>query len=375
MTERKLATIRKIDAINPIPEADAIEVATVDGWNVVVKKGEFKVGDYAVYFEIDSWIPNTIAPFLTKPDRDPAVYNEVSGERLKTIKLRKQLSQGLLLPMTTFPELVLCKRQDYNTTGEICVGMKEDDLIYEVDEYNDITEYLGIQKWERALHASLAGTARGNFPSFIYKTDQERVQNLSRRLGEYEGEEFEVSIKLDGSSCTQYFLPEGNKYLKEDEISRFGVCSRNLDLKETEGNSFWTVARVMGMEAKLKTLSPPRALAIQGELIGPTIQGGYEKEPVNRFYVFDIFDIDKQEYLLPAERRELCNSLGITHVPLIGINTKLPIGDNLIPQLLELAEGLGMNNGVKREGIVYKHNKSSFSFKVISNSYLLKNDG
>ena len=100
MSERKMATIRRIDAIGPIDGADAIEVATVGGWKVVVKKGEFKPDQLAVYCEIDSWIPSAVAPFLTKPGHFPKVYEGVEGEKLRTIKLRGQLSQGLLLPLT-----------------------------------------------------------------------------------------------------------------------------------------------------------------------------------------------------------------------------------------------------------------------------------
>ena len=97
---RKLATVRCIDSIDPIPGADAIEVATVGGWKTVVaKKDGFKAGDLAIYCEVDSWIPTELAPFLSKGN-EPREYNGVKGERLRTIKLRGTLSQGLILPMT-----------------------------------------------------------------------------------------------------------------------------------------------------------------------------------------------------------------------------------------------------------------------------------
>jgi RNA ligase (TIGR02306 family) len=95
---RKLASVRKILEIRPIPSAEAIECAVVDGWTVVIKKGEFKQGDLAVYCEIDSWIPHDLAPFLSKGEQ-PREYRDVRGERLGTIKMRGQLSQGLLLPL------------------------------------------------------------------------------------------------------------------------------------------------------------------------------------------------------------------------------------------------------------------------------------
>ncbi len=164
MSERELATVRMIDAIEAIDGADAIEVAIVGGWAVVVKKGEFAAGDLAVYLEIDSWVPTELAPFLSK-GQDPREYNGVKGERLRTIKLRGQISQGLLLPMLMLDE---------TTRGGDAVNFCE--------EGSNVTEVLGIQKWEAPANAQLAGQARGNFPPLIPKTDQERVQNLSQLI-------------------------------------------------------------------------------------------------------------------------------------------------------------------------------------------------
>lgn len=150
MTDRKMATIRQIDEILPIPDADAIELAVVDGWKVVVKKNQFKVNDYIVYCEIDSWIPTEIASFLSK-GKEPREYNGVKGERLRTVKLRGQVSQGLILDRYTALDKI----------GQIYVGQ-------------DVSELLNIQKYEPPVPACLAGVIKGNFPSFIPKTDQER---------------------------------------------------------------------------------------------------------------------------------------------------------------------------------------------------------
>lgn len=173
---RKLATIRKITELNPIPKADAIEVATVDGWKAVVKKGDFKVGDLAIYLEVDSWVPYELAPFLSK-DKEPKEYNGVKGERLRTIKLRGQLSQGLLLP--------------------IDVAYNEDPPDYDhvFLEGDDVTELLGIQKWERPVPAQLAGLMKGSFPSFIPKTDQERCLSSEALLNTSIGDKKIKDIK------------------------------------------------------------------------------------------------------------------------------------------------------------------------------------
>jgi len=330
--ERKLATIRRIAEVKSIEGAEFIEAVRVDGWWVVAKKGEFPVDSLAVYMEVDSFVPTEIAPFLTKAGHEPKEFEGVKGERLRTVKLRGQLSQGLLLPISILP-----------TTTVIEVG-------------NDVTELLGVLKWERPISPQLYGQAKGYFPSFLRKTDQERVQNIGVQLQYYINQTFEVTIKLDGSSCTIF------SYNEED-----GVCSRNLELKRDENNAFWRIALEYDIHKKIRACG--RNLAVQGELIAPNIQSNYEKVNKPEFYVFDIFDVDKQEYMLPKERQEFCKILNIPHIPII--DKAFSMIDN-VDMLLDMAEGNGMNVGVKREGLVFKHNNSEFSFKSISNSYLLK---
>ena len=330
--ERKLATIRRIAEVKSIEGAEFIEAVRVDGWWVVAKKGEFPVDSLAVYMEVDSFVPTEIAPFLTKAGHEPKEFEGVKGERLRTVKLRGQLSQGLLLPISILP-----------TTTVIEVG-------------NDVTELLGVLKWERPISPQLYGQAKGYFPSFLRKTDQERVQNIGVQLQYYINQTFEVTIKLDGSSCTIF------SYNEED-----GVCSRNLELKRDENNAFWKIALEYDIHKKIRAYG--KNLAVQGELIAPNIQSNYEKVNKPEFYVFDIFDVDKQEYMLPKERQEFCKILNIPHIPII--DKAFSMIDN-VDMLLDMAEGNGMNVGVKREGLVFKHNNSEFSFKAISNSYLLK---
>ena len=355
---RALATIRIIDSINPIENADAIDVAAIGGWNVVVKKGDFKVGDLVVYFEIDSWIPTELAPFLSK-GKEPREFEGVKGERLRTVKLRGQVSQGLILPI-----------------NGINTPVEWDGLLVSFDniawtEDADVTEVLNVKKYEKPVNAQLAGIARGNFPSFIRKTDQERVQNLKRDLAEWAGNitlQFEVTEKADGSSCTIY----RNDRLIEDEKDPIGVCSRNLDLKETEGNTFWSVARADGIIDVLERFG--HNIAIQGEVVGPGIQGNQYKLSKPTFLVFDIFDIDTQTYYNAVERQEFCEAFNLRHVPVIDIHVLL-LGAT-VESLLTLAEGeskLNESGQSTREGLVFKClNDPSISFKAISNKWLLK---
>jgi RNA ligase (TIGR02306 family) len=353
---RKMATIRKIDAINPIEGADAIEVATVGGWKVVVKKGEFKVGDLAVYCEIDSWIPTEIAPFLSK-GKEPREFEGVKGERLRTVKLKGQISQGLLLPIGITYLLSGILRRN-NSTQKM-----SDDYRNYPDEYFeegfDCSELLNIRKWEMPVPAQLAGEVQGAFPSVIPKTDQERCQNLVREIDDAIAAEtiFEVTEKLEGSSMTCYLI---------DGV--FGVCSRNLDLKRNEKNAFWATAIKQDIETKMRAHGG-NWFAIQGELIGPGIQGNiYGLKEVD-FFVFDVYNLLTGTYLNPADRRQMVESMGLKHVPVIYDRY---MNDRFVDGLLKMAEGKSvLNPSTEREGIVFKEVNGGFSFKAISNRYLL----
>jgi RNA ligase (TIGR02306 family) len=346
---RKMATIRKIDSLRPIEGADAIECAIVGGWTVVVKKGEYTAGDLAVYCEIDSFIPNAIAPFLTKPENYPKVFEGVEGERLRTMKLRGQLSQGLLLPLSTVYALP-------PTTGVDIVG-------------NDVSEPLGIVKYEAPIPAALAGEVKGMFPTVIPKTDQERVQNLKYELSEWLAEDelhWEVTEKLEGSSMTVYCI--------DGEV---GVCSRNLDLKRFEENSLWRAAIKYDLEEKLKIGG--RNLAVQGELVGNGIQGNIYQMRDQDFLVYDIYDIDAGRYFTPAERKAFVAVFGLNHCPVLAYSARLTdtLGLTDMTQVLKFAEGKSVMGlvGCEREGLVFKCHEKSVSFKAISNKYLLKHGG
>ena len=340
---RKLATIRKIDALRPIPDADAIECAVVGGWTAVVKKGEFAAGDLAVYCEIDSWIPHVLAPFLSK-GKEPRVFDGIQGERLRTMKLRGQLSQGLLLPLSTLTMV----------DSELFEGL-------------DVSFPLGIVKYEAPVPAQLAGEVKGMFPGWIQKTDQERVQNLKKEFDDWleEKHAWEVTEKLDGSSMTVY--------LRDGE---FGVCSRNLELKPSETNSLWKVAVRNDLELKLRRAN--RNLALQGELIGEGIQGNPYKQKGQEFFLFDIYDIDTSKYLTPAERKAFVKEHDIKHAPVLAFGAELydTLGINSIDGILKFAEGKSVIGtiGCEREGLVFKSKTMQCSFKAISNKFLLKGD-
>ncbi len=325
---RKLATVREISNISSIEGANAIEVAQVDGWKVVVKKNEFKLGDLVVYLEIDSWVPTTLAPFLSK-GKEPKVYNQVQGERLRTVKLRGQVSQGLIIPLIS---------------ADVSIG-------------DDLTDSLGIQKWEMPINPKLQGLVKGNFPSCVPKTDQERVQNikLKNNTGTYE-----ITEKLEGSSMTCFL----------DNDSNFEVCSRNLSLKESEDNAFWQAARQYSIKEKMLELNL-QGYAIQGELIGGKIQGNIYCLNNFRYYVYDIYNTNTGEYLTSQERINVVLDLNLLHVPVLG--TVVITDETSVDEILNSAEGTSLLYNTEREGVVYKNiEDGSKTFKAISNKYLLK---
>ena len=341
---RKLASVRTIAAVLPIEGADAIELVKVDGWQCVTKKGEFKLGDPCVYFEIDSLLPiQERYEFLRKSSYRKQV-DGTEGFRLRTIKLRGQLSQGLALPLCMF-----------GLTPELYDG-------------TDLTDHLGVTKYEPQVPTCLKGDARGVFPSFIQKTDEARIQNLTEFFTTHKDTEFEATIKLDGSSCTFYYN-DGD----------FGVCSRNLNLKDTAGNAFWVAAKKLNLQERLKAYG--RNIAIQGELIGEGIQKNPESIKGKRFLAFNIWDIDAQRYLTPNGRYQALAFLNgipgdepIAHVPVLAMRTRIFVECPDIPSLLNYVDGPSLHAPV-REGVVFKSLEmiegQLVSFKAINNKYLL----
>ena len=352
MSERKMATVRRIAEVKLIEGADKICVYRVDGWWVVDAIDKYKLDDLVVYAEPDSWVPHTIAPFLTKPGQSPKVYNEVEGQRLRTIKLRGQISQGLLLPLEVAMEKFV--NSDEDDGEELCERFYDG---------ADVTELLGIQKWEPPAEFR-AANAKGSFPHFIPKTDCERVQNLSHQVQQWVEDEvvFQKSEKLDGSSMTVFY--------KDGEV---GCCSRNLELKDDGTSTFWETAKNEQLVEKLISLG--KNIALQGELLGGQIQGNSYKITGFKFFLYDIYDIDKQEYLRPEVVEQFAAMHGISHVPIIGYVT-LPKEDTIQALLLDADGKSAVGCNPKREGFVYKSTKdTNISVKCISNSWLLSNDG
>ena len=336
---RKLATIQKIKEIHPIEGADSIELAIINGWKVVVAKNVgHKVGDYVIYCEIDSFLPIKEEFEFLRKSSYKKMSDGTEGFRLRTIKLRGQVSQGLIIPMS------------------ILLNYKN--FMVEFEEGSDLTEILGIVKYEPPIPAELAGKVKGNFPSFIPKTDEERIQNLTKEFEEWKklDLDFYVTEKLDGSSATYYY---------KDGV--FGVCSRNLELLETEGNTFWKVARELDLENKMKSLG--YNVSFQGELVGEGIQGNPYKIKGQKVFFFNVFNIDNREYSDLTEFVNTIHGLSLDTVPKIETNFKLP--DTIEDLLLYSDDKSYHNSNFDREGVVIRSLDRKISFKVISNKFLL----
>jgi RNA ligase (TIGR02306 family) len=337
--ERKLVTIEEIKEIKPIEGADKIEAARVRDWWVVVRKNEYKVGDLCIYYEVDSFLPlEEQYQFLLDGNRTKRMMvdgEEREGIVLKTKKLKGQISQGLIMPLQS------------NTRGEVGT---------------DLTAFLNVLKYEKPIPGCLQNLARGNFPTFLQKTDEERIQNCSKILELFKDTKCYFSEKLDGTSASFYNY-EG----------RFGVCSRNMDLIE-DGSVYWQIAKKYDLANKL-----PEGMCIQGEIIGEGIQKNPLKQTGQEFYLFNIYDIGDQRYHSYYEMEIFCNAYGIKMVPVISKDIKLNF---TVDQLLEIADNKSyLNPKVLREGIVVRSMvpqtivergcPDRLSFKVISNNYLL----
>lgn len=332
---RNLASIQIIADLQPIPNADAIEVATVLGWKLVVKKGEFSVGDQCVYFEIDSLLP-------VRPEFEflrPSSFKESLGKfRIKTVKLRGQISQGICFPKSLFTELENAQVGD------------------------DVTEIMGVEKYE--VPTDIPNEAKGNYPSFIPKTDEPRIQAHPGILERHKGVQCDAHVKLDGASLTAYY-----------KDGTFGVCSRNLELKESN-SKYWAICRKYGLPEKLADLN--RNIALQGELVGEGINGNRQKLYGFDLYIFSGYDIDKGEYLTPLQLDDICRSLELKRAPLVA---EFDL-NHTVDELIELSEGNCGINDCLREGIVvraalenvYDPKVGRLSFKVINPKYLLKHN-
>ncbi len=348
--KRKLASIQKIVDISEIPGADAIELEVDLGWHVVTKKGEFKIGDYCVYFEIDSLLPmRKEFDFLAVRGTKKTLVDEklVEGYRLKTIKLRGQVSQGLALPV----DIIL------SITG--ADGQMPQEGV-------DVTELLGVYKYEPPMPGNLQGIAKGVRPSDIPKTDEVRLQTAPFLLERYSNEEFYVTEKVDGRSVTVFY--------KDKELN---VCSRSMNWNRESDNSYWKSAIAAGLDESGSQLTD---IVLQGELVGEGIQGNKLNITGQKILFFNAYNRATGQYLGYEAFRKVASVFGLETVPII--SQSFDLRDQTVDSLVEFATRKSLiNKDVWVEGIVIRPllevndiNIGRLSFKVINPRFLLKYD-
>lgn len=351
---RHLASIQTIISVEPIENADVIELAHVLGWQCVVKKGEVQPGDKVVYFEIDSFLP--IKPefeFLRKSSYRNSDYLG-EGFKLITMTFRGQISQGLVLPISNFSEI----------PADIEIG-------------TDVTELLGVRKWEILEKASSGGTITGELPSDIPTTDETRIQANPAILNEFANIEYYISTKMDGTSCSIGVNPDG-----------FHVTGHNYEYKDDGQSDFYNfviekdykykVADFCAMVDGFKEFKWIRNLVIQGEFCAPGIQKNRLRLTKPEWYVFTIMINGKRLGL--GDMLEVCDMLGMKHVPIEEVGIDLPSKYPDVNSLLARADG-NYETGGKKEGIVIRPTTPIYStvvggllsMKIVSNKYLLKN--
>lgn len=364
---RKLASVVRIKDCNNHPNADRLSVVTMEGkgWTVITGRDEFTAGEVAVYFEIDSFLPASDGRYEFLKDRCLRKFVSKSGEvlregiRIKTLKLRGVISQGLLIPICRFPEIVSDRIGDDVSS------------ILSVAHYDEVAESLRFACGGNSISAD----TMGKFPTeYVPKTDEERIQNLSEYFISMKGRRFEVTEKNDGSSVTMFFSRT------IDAETPFGVCSRNLRLKPMTATGAvslaWKMADKYSVQERLNGLNDDIGceFAIQGELVGPGVNGNRDKYSEFEWHVFKIYDVKEQKYLTPCRARSVCKTLGLTYVRVIENDLDVFSEFATTEEVLRYAEGK-TEAGHEREGLVFKSIDYPFvSFKAVSNRYLMSQE-
>lgn len=350
---RKLASVQRVTEVEPIPGADSIERLRVLGWWVVAKKGEYRIGDQIVYCEIDSLLPEVPDfEFLRTSSYRSAIEEggqviQRAGFRIRTVKLRGQVSQGICFPTSIIPP-----------------GIPVKDGV-------DLTSALGIIKYESPLPLGLSGRVKGPFPAFLPKTDELRIQVLEPLLERYRGVQFTLTEKLDGTSFTA-FRHDGE----------FGLCSRNQWLDETDQtNTLCRLAGQLKLPEILERIESEYGFvpAIQGEVIGPGIQGNKYGMREHQLFVFNLLDVGQYRLIdRPVQSRILAEA-GLTPVPEVGTL----VLNHGVDELVSLSIGTSvLKTQVQREGLVFRPESERsdpdiggrLSFKVINPNFLIKYD-
>lgn len=335
MTEfkRKLASVMVIDEVFPIPNADKLELVRLDGWKAVVQKDKFKVGDKVVYVETDSLLPI---------DKEEFNFMEQRKFRVKQIKLRGQISDGLVFQMNELISYKLNpKKYDVGDDLTDVLGIKHyQKLAEEQSVKNPKVKKKGFKWYWYNFKVKLIEMFLGNigalgpWPGYCPKSDEPQIRHVYNTIKHrYLGTKCEVREKLHGKSVSIYFYN-----------GKSGVCSRNyelicrdkqesgiknqlgqwlakkLDVKIVDSSSddYWVFVKENKVIEKVKSVYGDMNIAIQLELCGPNINGNMYKFDKLRGFVFNVWDIDNKKYWNGNQVDEFCNKTGLERVPFLG---------------------------------------------------------
>lgn len=359
---RTLASIKAISDIIPIEGKDRIVLAMVDGWSVIVKKDEFKIGDNCVYIEIDSVLPE-------KPEFE---FLRSKNFRIKTMKMAGVISQGICFPLDILPPKVRGGRYNLNEDVTDVIGVKQYEATMDIEkdtQNGKIKKYPALlmkMAWFRKL--VLPKKKSKGFPEFISKTDETRIQNMPFILKDKR--KWIATEKVDGQSGTFCLVRHKSKIPFVKDKFEYIVCSRNLRLYKKDNSSYWKVSDRYKIENTLRNMIGDRAwIAIQGECIAPNVQGNKYKVTEADLYVFNL--------LYPSSRidsitaKNICEQHGMKFVPILNTAYILP---DTVNEVLEYSHGQSRLYNTLREGIVFRSKDGKHSFKAVDPLFLLKYD-
>ena len=401
--ERELAYVVIIDGIEPIPGYDRVESAIVGGWHIIVQKDQFKVGDPAIYFEIDSRVP---------ADKECFAFLEKRHYKIKTLKMCKTISQGLLMHAEDFGWHIA------RTFDTVCIVDDEQISHFANDESRFLTKKLGVtyaddednsrkapsvdkykkmasrhqklfkkpfirwmmrHSWGRKILFFLFGKKKDNkngWPSWVQKTDEERVQNMPWVLNSTD--KWIATEKIDGTSTT--FTMKRGKFGKKS----FYVCSRNVCFGAEDKpcyydtNVYWEMAKkydIYNVLSRLLDNFPKEEwITIQGETYGEGVQ---KRDYSLKEHDFAAFNLIFSSYgrMGTKEMADIMELYGVPHVPIVAEDIDFTDKFANVEDMLLWAEGDSAVDGLPREGIVFRTVDGLKSFKAVSNSFLLKYHG
>jgi len=370
---RPLAYVETVSSIKPVENAEKIELATILGFEVITKKDEFRVGDTALYIEVDSKVPELPCFEFLRP----------RNFKIKIIRLRGTFSYGIIFPLSIIQEITpaidigkLKVGDDLTEALGITQYNAEQEEPVEQEKLSWLTRKVKFLKWKLF---GIKPQKSGGFPTHLVpKTDETRVQKCQGLLASCEGQNIYISEKCEGSSFSAIYMKTNGNWLSKllNKGGTFFACSRNnvvfnsskgISIEKSSTHNVVKLAIKYDLLNKMRKLN--RNMAIQGEMCGGKIQGNIYKLSELELRVFSIYDIDKKAYVSYQELIDITTQMELSLVPIVAVDAPL-IND--VNYYLELAKGKSkLNPKVNREGLVCRAMDSSFSFKAINPEYIL----